>query len=300
MYSRAVNTIGFVRSGSSSLSSSSSSPSSKLYDNLVGKKNPSTTPSTTTNNVALSTSSSSSSMILPSTYHQNIIGKWNQYSSSFQKYNNHQHHRRSLYTLAIARDVPNSFVNALSEHYQSSDDDSSDIDNNSIDITIAQEQHHTYVEQLRSIVPVLCLPTDETLPDCCFVEDTAVVINKTAVITRLGHVTRQKECTAMKQTLQQLGFGSTNSNNNLLLYDMNEIQSQQQQQQQDTDLQVTCDGGDVLYTTDSRYIFVGLSNRTTIGGANYLHDCFSNHHEVIVVPPILQGQQVLHLKSCIK
>ena len=40
---------------------------------------------------------------------------------------------------------------------------------------------------------VIELPPDELLPDCVFVEDTAVVVNGQALITRPGHPNRQKE-----------------------------------------------------------------------------------------------------------
>lgn len=61
-------------------------------------------------------------------------------------------------------------------------------------LSLAKEQHAAYVSSLRRLgLDVIELPPDEALPDCVFVEDTAVVVNGTALITRPGHPGRQKE-----------------------------------------------------------------------------------------------------------
>lgn len=47
---------------------------------------------------------------------------------------------------------------------------------------------------LREIgLDVIELPADENHPDCMFVEDIAVVCNGTALLTRPGHPSREKE-----------------------------------------------------------------------------------------------------------
>lgn len=63
-----------------------------------------------------------------------------------------------------------------------------------VDLKLAREQHAAYVAILRRLgLDVIELPPDEHLPDCVFVEDTAVVVNGTALITRPGHPSRGKE-----------------------------------------------------------------------------------------------------------
>lgn len=58
----------------------------------------------------------------------------------------------------------------------------------------ARKQHETYVATLREIgLDVIELPADENHPDCVFVEDIAVVCNGTALLTRPGHPSREKE-----------------------------------------------------------------------------------------------------------
>lgn len=43
-------------------------------------------------------------------------------------------------------------------------------------------------------------------PDCCFVEDTCVVVKDTAVLNRLGHTSRQKEIQGVEQALQKVSY----------------------------------------------------------------------------------------------
>lgn len=58
----------------------------------------------------------------------------------------------------------------------------------------AKLQHENYVRLLRNIgLDVIELPPDESLPECVFVEDTAIVCNGIALITRPGNPARLKE-----------------------------------------------------------------------------------------------------------
>lgn len=58
----------------------------------------------------------------------------------------------------------------------------------------AKLQHEAFVRLLRELgLDVIELPPDETTPLAVFVEDTAVVVNGTALITRPGDSSRQKE-----------------------------------------------------------------------------------------------------------
>lgn len=63
-----------------------------------------------------------------------------------------------------------------------------------IDLDDAKKQHENFVRLLRELgLDVIELPPDEALPDCVFVEDTAVVCNGTALIARPGAAHRAKE-----------------------------------------------------------------------------------------------------------
>ncbi|MGV9014037.1 MAG: hypothetical protein ACOH13_15705 [Flavobacteriales bacterium] len=80
-------------------------------------------------------------------------------------------------TRAIVREVPDSYVDALTMHADSS----------RISVEGARRQHAAYCGVLRDLgVDVLALPADNALPDCCFTEDTAIVVPEVAVITRPG------------------------------------------------------------------------------------------------------------------
>ncbi|KAK2107095.1 N(G),N(G)-dimethylarginine dimethylaminohydrolase 1, partial [Saguinus oedipus] len=64
-----------------------------------------------------------------------------------------------------------------------------------VDVARAERQHQLYVGVLGSKLglQVVELPADESLPDCVFVEDVAVVCEETALITRPGAPSRRKE-----------------------------------------------------------------------------------------------------------
>ncbi|XP_051947152.1 N(G),N(G)-dimethylarginine dimethylaminohydrolase 1-like [Xyrauchen texanus] len=139
-----------------------------------------------------------------------------------------------------------------------------------VDLLKAQEEHDEYVSVLkhRLGLEVIELPADETLPDCVFVEDAAVVCGDTALITRPGAESRRKETEAMKKALIEL--------------DLNIVEM--------ADESATLDGGDVLFT--GREFFVGLSKRTNQRGAEILADTFKDY--AVSTIPVLDR---LHLKS---
>ncbi|XP_012691606.1 N(G),N(G)-dimethylarginine dimethylaminohydrolase 1 isoform X1 [Clupea harengus] len=139
-----------------------------------------------------------------------------------------------------------------------------------VDLSKAQREHELYVNVLKNKLglEVVELPADESLPDCVFVEDAAVVCGDTALITRPGAESRRKETEAMKKALTDL---------NLNIVEM-------------TDESASLDGGDVLFT--GREFFVGLSKRTNQRGAEILADAFKDY--AVSTVPVVEG---LHLKS---
>ena len=185
------------------------------------------------------------------------------------------------YTTAIMRGVPSTLTQALSM--------SSPVE--PITFTKAKAQHDMYVRTMKTILPSsIELDADGKYPDCVFIEDTAVVIDDKAVITRIGAESRIGEVEATKEAL--LGLG-------LSVYDM----------RYDTD-QATCDGGDVLYPVSyvhhgtgyqkkgGKHLFVGISSRTNHDAAEYLQRIFP-HVEVIPVDLCHVTGEALHLKSIV-
>ncbi|CAL4069217.1 unnamed protein product, partial [Meganyctiphanes norvegica] len=141
-----------------------------------------------------------------------------------------------------------------------------------VDIDKVRKQHEEYVQTLREVgLDVIELPPDEKHPDCVFVEDIAVVCNGTALVTKPGHPSREKEVEYMRSILK-----------NELELPVIEIK----------DPKATLDGGDVLFT--GKEFFVGLSGRTNQAGACALASTFP---EFPCVP--IKVDKSLHLKMLI-
>mmetsp|Transcript_14811 Transcript_14811/g.21181 ORF Transcript_14811/g.21181 Transcript_14811/m.21181 type:complete len:366 (-) Transcript_14811:81-1178(-) len=231
------------------------------------------------------------------------------------------------YTMALTRQVSKSIPNAIVSETTSATTSTTTTTNNSnsnhkdggingsgISYERARYQNQQYLQTLRSIVPTLVLPEHihnpsgdsaiEThdLPDCVFLEDTAITIGKRAVITRMGANSRRKEVDVVKHYLLRLGM------------DVRDMRH---------DEDATCDGGDVmrpisilpkqfhhnsLQQQQQQHVFVGLSDRTNEGGYEYLQRSFQDVPgvKVIPVPDVLQDQSAststsspLHLKSVV-
>eukprot|EP00794_Sanderia_malayensis_P006756 gene6756-7515_t len=164
------------------------------------------------------------------------------------------------YSKAICRRIPRSLAG------QALRMDDSD---QPIDYDHACKQHERYVATLKSLgLQVIVLDADETLPDCVYVEDTAVIVQNTALITNPGHETRRAETKLMKETLEKL---------NMNVHVMKEP--------------ARLDGGDVLFT--GKEFFAGLSRRTDEKGIQVLRDTFADFpvHSINVL------DATLHLKS---
>ena len=168
------------------------------------------------------------------------------------------------HTLAITREMPKSFTNALTKF---SDGEKT------IDLAKARRQKDEYLERLRRFVPTLCLPALHEHPDSVFVEDTAVIVQNRAVVTNPGHPSRRGEVDTIKDVLIRLGLDVT---------DMRGV-----------DPAALCDGGDVLYT--GKDLFVGLSERTNEAAVNILSEGLGVTN-TIAVP--FEGN-ALHLKSIV-
>jgi dimethylargininase len=161
--------------------------------------------------------------------------------------------------IAIVRKLPVSFANCLKEYPPLKP----------INVDLAHKQHEAYVSILTELISnSIQLPADESLPDCCFIEDTAVVIGKRAAISFLGAPERRGEEALIQKTLTELGIETVKINQ-----------------------PGTIDGGDVLFT--GRHLFVGLSRRTNEFGAIQLRKIFGENIQVAN----LKVEGTLHLKS---
>lgn len=135
----------------------------------------------------------------------------------------------------------------------------------------ARRQHAAYRARLEEGgFATSLLPADEAHPDCCFVEDTAVILHGSALVTRPGHPSRRGEVAAVAAALA----GS------LAVSAM--------------EAPATLDGGDVLRV--GRRLFVGESERTNAAGRAALAR-FASPLGFEVVPVPVRG--VLHLKSAV-
>jgi dimethylargininase len=159
--------------------------------------------------------------------------------------------------IAITRAIPCSFEHATMEVAAS------------VDVELARLQHAHYVAAMRSLgLAVVELPADDTLADCCFVEDTVVVADGVALVTRPGAASRRGETAAVEAALASIAA-------------ITRIEHM--------DAPATLDGGDCLRI--GRRMYVGLSARTNAAGVARLREVFSN---LTIVPVALAN--VLHLK----
>ncbi len=138
-----------------------------------------------------------------------------------------------------------------------------------IDVARARAQHEAYRAALEEAgFGTDVLPPDEAHPDSPFVEDVAVLLSGTALLTRPGAPSRRGEVAAVAAALA--GRFPT-------------VQVR---------APATLDGGDVLELAGT--VFVGRSSRTNDGGVDAVRGVASG---LRVVPVPVAG--VLHLKSAV-
>ncbi len=162
--------------------------------------------------------------------------------------------------LALVREVSRSFASAISAVPPDP----------RIDVTRARAQHEAYAAALAGLgLEVVRLPADEACPDCCFVEDTVVVGDDVAVLTRPGAPSRRGEVDVVAAALAA----------RVELFRM--------------DQPATLDGGDVLRL--GKTFYVGMSERSNSAGVAYLRDVFGPRGYSVV--PVAMPPGVLHLKT---
>jgi len=136
-----------------------------------------------------------------------------------------------------------------------------------VDMALALEQHHAYVEALRACgVQVIELPPDDAHPDSVFVQDPVLVVAGRAVVLRAAEASRAGEAEALAGVLRDY----------LPVVEMGPP--------------ATLDGGDVL-VAEGR-LFVGLSTRSNLQGCDQVAALTGSP---VVAVPLPEG--LLHLLS---
>src|SRR6267142_3491123 len=167
-----------------------------------------------------------------------------------------------MFTRAIVRRPASNFADGLSTtglgtpHYER-----------------ALEQHEAYCTALEQCGLTLTrLEPDPNYPDSTFVEDTAILTERCAVLARPGASSRAGEVASMREVLKTF-FPSVPA-----------IQAPG-----------TLDGGDVCEAGD--HFFIGISKRTNEAGAHQLAQILAQAGYSATFIDLREVERVLHLKS---
>jgi dimethylargininase len=156
--------------------------------------------------------------------------------------------------IALTRAVPQSITRCELTH----------LDRNPIDVDLARRQHQAYETALADAgCRIERLPIADDLPDSVFVEDTAIVLDEVAVITRPGAESRRPETASVAAALRNY--------RELVFIEPPAI----------------LDGGDVLRI--GRNVFVGQSSRTNEDGFQQLSAALT---------PLGYSVQAVTLRGC--
>jgi dimethylargininase len=164
-----------------------------------------------------------------------------------------------MFARAIVRDVPDTISAGITT-----------ADLGQPDVGKAREQHRSYLAALEDCgLEVIVLDPDERYPDSVFIEDTAVVTGRCAIVTNPGAAERRGEVREVEKVLLDL-YG-----------DVERI----------TD-PGTVDGGDVLQVGD--HFYLGISARTNREGAEQLAAILHVHGFGV---SFVELRRFLHLKT---
>ena len=145
------------------------------------------------------------------------------------------------------------------------------VEREAIDLGRAREQHAVYVAALESAgCEVRAAPALPGMADAVFVEDTVVVVDELAVLTRPGAESRRGEVASMAETLRPL---------RPLAW---------------IEAPGTIDGGDVLRI--GRKVYVGRSARSNDSGLGQLRALLAPHGYSVEG---VRTRECLHLKSAV-
>ena len=157
---------------------------------------------------------------------------------------------------AIVRPPPNSFSRCISSHP----------DAKTVDLDLARAQHKKYCQVLQDHgLEIIELQPEESQPDCCFVEDTAVIVGQKALITRMRFESRRGEENTIEEVLSDyLNLHRVSTPGHL-------------------------EGGDVIHCED--FLICGESSRTNDSGIKQM--------ESWLEIPVMRvfDSRIIHLKS---
>jgi dimethylargininase len=146
------------------------------------------------------------------------------------------------------------------------------IERTPVDVPLAERQWANYVAALQEHGwATVEVPAAEDCPDSVFVEDTMVVFQDVAVITRPGAETRRAETTDAGNVVAAQGYRLAH-----------------------IEPPGTLDGGDVLKIGDT--VYVGQGGRTNASGLDQLRAHLSPLGADVIGVPV---SKVLHLKSAV-
>jgi dimethylargininase len=140
-----------------------------------------------------------------------------------------------------------------------------------IDVERARQQHRAYETCLANLgCEVRRIPADDRYPDAVFIEDTAIVLDELAVLTRPGAVSRRGEVDPVADVLREYRVLAR------------------------IDAPGTLDGGDVLQL--DRVIYVGRTPRTNDRAIDKLRELVAPYGYSVVAVAV---DGCLHLKSAV-
>jgi dimethylargininase len=138
-----------------------------------------------------------------------------------------------------------------------------------IDYGLAVRQHEAYCRMLRDCgAEVRTLDVNRDLPDCTFIEDTAIVLDEVALLGSLGTEARRSEPAGIEPELRKYR-------------EVQRIESP-----------ATLEGGDVLRI--NRTLLIGISSRTNAAGISALEQAAGRYGYTVLPVPL---RDCLHLKT---
>ena len=157
---------------------------------------------------------------------------------------------------AIVREPCSSFPQCISSHPSHA----------TVSTRLAISQHKNYVQVLKDLgLDVIELPKLKSFPDSCFVEDTAVIHNDKALISRMGTKSRRGEENSVQTILEEY-FEIKKATN-----------------------PATIEGGDVIHFPD--FLISGVTQRTNNEGIKFLRSFLQTSVKTVV------DKDIIHLKS---
>jgi dimethylargininase len=146
------------------------------------------------------------------------------------------------------------------------------ISRTTVDVALARAQHAAYADALAASGWVVGqVPAADECPDSVFVEDTVVVCEDLAVLTRSGAPGRRAEVVGTTQAVRSLGLRTARIEEPGIL-----------------------DGGDVLQAGGT--VYVGRGGRTNGEGIRQLRSLLAPLGRTVIAVPL---RDVLHLKSAV-